>query len=281
MAAMSTTLLDSTESAPLPSKRRRSRGRLRWWRGVVLALAALYFLIPMYAGMKFTLQNTSGNFSFSSITSLPQAQGFTSALGLSLRLAGVTVVLAALVVVPTVIYVHLRLPRMRRVLEFITILPIVIPPIVLILGVLNAAPIAVKSSAYLLSFEYVILALPFLYRSLDAGLGALDLKTLIEAARSLGANWVSAVVRVILPNLRAALLSGAVLTMALVLGEYTMSSLDGFTSVPVWLVQFRDAPNGHEQVAAAMLGLIGTWVLLTVIVSLDRSGSRRRNKESQ
>jgi putative spermidine/putrescine transport system permease protein len=258
--------------------RPRGRRRPRWWRVLVLALAAIYFLIPLYAGLKFTFEDNASHFSFVSVTSLPHAQGFAAAFWLSMRLAAVTVVIAALVVVPTTIYVHLRLPRLRRVLEFVTILPIVIPPIVLILGVLNASPIWVKSSAYLLSFEYVVLALPFIYRSLDAGLGALDLKTLIEAARSLGASWVSAVVRVILPNLRAAILSATVLTMALVLGEYTMSSLDGYTPIPVWLVQFRDAPNGHEQIAAAMLGLIGTWALLTVIVSLDRSGSRRRRE---
>ena len=42
--------------------------------------------------------------------------------------------------VPTTIYVHLRLPQLRRTMEGITILPIVIPPMVLIIGVLKVAP---------------------------------------------------------------------------------------------------------------------------------------------
>ena len=100
-------------------------------------------------------------------------------------------VIVMVLMVPTMIYVHLRMPRFRRVMEVITILPIVIPPIVLIVGVDGATPQWLKSSQWLLALIYVVLAMPYVYRSLDAGLGALDLKTLVEAARSLGSGWVS------------------------------------------------------------------------------------------
>jgi putative spermidine/putrescine transport system permease protein len=168
---------------------------------------------------------------------------------------------------------------MRRVLDFVTILPIVIPPIVLILGVLHAAPLWLKSSPYLLSLVYVILALPFVYRSLDAGLSAVDLKTLVEASRSLGGKWGSTLLHVILPNLRAALLSATVLTLALVLGEFTMASLDLWTTLPVWIYQFQQ-DDAHISTAVSMLSLIATWILLTVIVSLDRSQSRRARRRT-
>lgn len=259
----------------LPPVRRRRGLHVSPWRTVVFLLAGVYFIAPFYAGMKFALEDVHGHFSFSSIAQLPHAQNFAAAFWLSMRLAGVTLVISALVVVPTVIYVHLRLPRLRRLLEFVTILPIVIPPIVLILGVLEASPLWIKSSPYLLSFEYVVLSLPFAYRSLDAGLSAIDLKTLVEASRSLGGNWIKTMWRVILPNLRPALLSAMVLTLALVLGEFTMASLDLWETIPVWIVQFNSA-NGHIQIAAAMLGLVGTWFLLTVIVLVDRDGARRR-----
>jgi putative spermidine/putrescine transport system permease protein len=271
-------LVDDLMNEPPGPGRRRGR-RLSPWRTVVLTLAGLYFIAPFYAGMRFALEGVDGRFSFSAITALPHAPGFAPAFWLSMRLAGATLLLLAVLVVPTVIYVHLRLPALRRLFEFLTILPIVIPPIVLILGVLEASPVWVKSSPYLLSFEYVILALPFAYRSLDAGLSAIDLKTLVEASRSLGANWLKTLWRVILPNLRPALLSAMVLTLALVLGEYTMASLDLWTTVPVWIVQFDAAANGHIQIAAAMLGLVVTWFLLTMIVLIDRSGARRRRAE--
>ncbi len=253
------------------------RHRIRWGRGLILWLAAAYFLIPIYAALHFSLQDNNGNFSLSPITAIPSQPGLGAAFFLSMRLAIVTMVVTMLLMVPTVIYVHLKMPRFRRVMEVITILPIVIPPIVLILGVLHASPLWLKSSPYLLSLVYVILAMPFVYRSLDAGLGALDVKTLVEASRSLGAGWLATMWRVLVPNLRSALLSATVLTIALVLGEFTMASLDLWETLPVWIVDF-DQTNAHISTAVAMLSLIATFLLLTLIVSLDRSHSRQRRR---
>jgi putative spermidine/putrescine transport system permease protein len=257
-------------------KRRR---HLRWWRAVVLFLAGAYFLIPLYAGIKFSLQNSAGHFSFQAFEKLPSAPLFTDALTLSLKLAVATMVISTLLMVPTAIYVHVRLPQLRRVMDVVTVLPIVIPPIVLIVGVLGVYPGWAKASPYLLSFMYVILAMPFVYRSLDAGLGAIDLKTLTEASRSLGGNWRMTMWRVVLPNIRPALLSATVLTLALVFGEYTMASLDLWQTIPVWIVQFQVSSDGNIQVAASMLGLVGTWLLLVAVVSLDRSQSRRTRRK--
>ncbi len=256
----------------------RRRFRFRWWRVVVLFLAGVYFLVPLYAGIKFSLQNVEGHFSFQAYKNLPSAPGFTAALSLSFRIALVTMVASTILMVPTAIYVHVRLPRLRRVMDVVTVLPIVIPPIVLIIGVLGVFPLWAKSSPYLLSFMYVILAMPFVYRSLDAGLGAIDLKTLTEASRSLGGNWLKTMWRVVLPNIRPALLSATVLTLALVFGEYTMASLDLWQTIPVWIVQFSISSDGPIQVAASMMGLVGTWILLIAVVSLDRSQSRRSRR---
>lgn len=257
-------------------KRRR---RVRWWRGVVLALAGAFFLLPLYGGIKFSLQNVAGHFSFQAYKNIPSAPGFTAALSLTFKIALATMVLSTLLMVPTAIYVHIRLPRLRRVLEVVTVLPIVIPPIVLIVGVLGVYPTWAKASPYLLSFMYVILAMPFVYRSLDAGIGAIDLKTLTEASRSLGGNWLKTMWSVILPNIRPALLSATVLTLALVFGEYTMAQLDLWQTIPVWIAQFQVSSDGPIQVAASMMGLVGTWILLLFVVSIDRSQSRRTRRK--
>ncbi|MGC2175660.1 MAG: ABC transporter permease subunit [Acidimicrobiales bacterium] len=258
----------------------KRRFHFRWWRFFVLAIAGAYILIPLYAGIKFSLEGNNGGFSFLAYKSIPSAPGFTAALSLSFKLAVATIVVSTLLMVPTSIYVHLRMPRFRRVLDLVTVMPIVIPPIVLIVGVLGDFPLWAKSSPYLLSFMYVILAMPFVYRSLDAGLSAIDLKTLTEASRSLGGNWIKTMWQVIIPNIRPALLSATVLTLALVFGEYTMASLDSWQTIPVWIAQFQTSSDGHLQVAASMMGLVGTWVLLMLVVSLDRSQSRRRRRQT-
>jgi len=237
------------------------------WRWVILVVAGIYFLIPLYAALKF-----AGIKAFPDVV---KQSGFTAAFGLSIRLAVITTVLTLVLMVPTTVYVHLRLPKLRRVLEVVTILPIVIPPVVLIIGVLQIAPAALKGSPNLLGLEYVILAMPFAYRSIDAGLRALDLKTLFEASSSLGANWLTTLWRVIVPNLRTALLSAVVLTLALVLGEYTMASLDLYQTFPVWIVLFSQ-DSGPVSTAASLLSLFVTWLFLIVIVTLASRGAKRR-----
>jgi putative spermidine/putrescine transport system permease protein len=254
------------QAAPAPARAAHRRRSYPVWRWVILTLTAIYFLIPLYAALRF-----AGIASFGDVV---HQTGFSDALLLSLKLAVITTVLTMALMVPTTIYVHLRLPRLRRLMESVTILPIVIPPVVLIVGVLQVAPAYLKSTPYLLGLVYVILAMPFAYRSLDAGLRALDIRTLVDASSSLGAGWLTTLWRVILPNLRTALLSATVLTVALVLGEFTIASLDLYQTFPVWIVAF-DQTSGPVSTAASLLALFVTWLFLMLIVTL---GSRRARR---
>jgi putative spermidine/putrescine transport system permease protein len=251
-----------------------SRRAIAWWRGIVLVGAGIFFLIPLYAAGRFALNSVTGGFSFSAFTAIPSQQGFTAALTLSLRLAVVTTIITLGLMVPTSVYVHLRHPGLRRLFDGVTIIPIVIPPVVLIVGVLQVAPTFLKSTPYLLALEYAILAMPFVYRSLDAGLRAIDLQTMVEASRSLGGRWTSTLWRVIVPNLRTGILSATVLTIALVLGEFTMASLDLYQTVPVWIVNFQQ-DDGHVSTAVSLLALVVTWGVLMVISSFDLRRIRR------
>lgn len=266
MAALAGT--QAGPQTPAPAARSAARAHsFPVWRWAILLVAGAYFLIPLYAALRF-----AGLKAFPDIF---RQSGFLSAIGLSLRLAVITTILTLLLMVPTTVYVHLRLPRVRRVMEGITILPIVIPPIVLIIGVLKVAPGFLLSTPYLLALVYVILAMPFAYRSLDAGLRSFDLKTMVEASNSLGAGWGTTLWRVVLPNIRTAMLSATVLTVALVLGEFTMASLDLYVTFPVWIVQFEQN-SGPVSVAASLLALFVTWILLMFIVALGGRSARSR-----
>jgi putative spermidine/putrescine transport system permease protein len=264
MAAVADVATGAHTPAARPAARKRS---FPVWRWVILLLAAAYFLIPLYAALRF-----AGLKAFPDVF---KQSGFFSSIGLSLRLAVVTTVLTLVLMVPTTVYVHLRLPGLRRVMEGITILPIVIPPIVLIIGVLKVAPSFLLGTPYLLALVYVILAMPFAYRSLDAGLRAFDLKTMVEASNSLGAGWLVTLWRVVLPNIRTSILSATVLTVALVLGEFTAASLALYVTFPVWIVDFEQN-SGPVSVAASLMALFVTWILLMVIVTVGGRSARRR-----
>jgi putative spermidine/putrescine transport system permease protein len=253
--------------APEPTRRANAGWRrLPVWRWVILLVVGAYFIIPLVAALRFT--------GFSAFPAVFDQEGFSAAFELSVRLALITTVATLVLMLPTTIYVHLRMPRLRRLMEGVTILPIVIPPVVLIVGVLQVAPGFLKGTPYLLALEYVVLAMPFAYRAFDAGLRALDLQTLVEASHSLGGGWGTTLWRVLLPNLRASLLSATVLTVALVLGEFTMASLDLYQTFPVWIVNF-DQTSGPISVAASLLALVVTWVFLLAISMIGGRRSRR------
>ena len=121
----------------------------------------------------------------------------------------------------------------------------------------------------LLVAGYVILAYPYVYRSLDAGLRAMDVHTLTEAALSLGAPWRTVLFRVIVPNLRVSILASAFLTVAIVMGEFTMSVLMQFTTFAVY-INYVGATQATGAAALSLLSFAITWVAMLGILLLGR-----------
>ncbi|MFI7702319.1 ABC transporter permease [Nonomuraea sp. NPDC049480] len=259
----------------------KAPARPRVWRGVVFLLSAAYFLIPLGASLWYTVYTPTEGVSLSAYGELLTAEGFARSLLLSLALAVATIVLVLLLSLPAMLAVRLFAPRLRPVMEVLCTLPLVVPPITFVAGlgtslrvgtdVLAPTPlwgtiIAVQDPGFpvVLVLAYVVLVLPFVYRSLDAGLRTMDVRTLVEAARNLGASWPYVLFRVVVPNLRSALASASFLTLALVLGEYTVASLLGYEPFAVWIVT-ASGSKGQLSVAVSILSLLLIWLLLLAV----------------
>ncbi|SDY90067.1 putative spermidine/putrescine transport system permease protein [Amycolatopsis xylanica] len=237
------------------------------FRWLILSLFGLYFLVPLAASVEFSLRDVNDTHSFNTWGKLLDEPGLFETLGTSLWVAFGTVALTLILMVPTVSWVHLKHPKLRRLVEGVSLLPLVIPPIVLVNGVLvvfRDAPEVINGTPVILVFEYVVLALPFTYRTLDAGLQAIALPTLVEAARSLGASWTTVLLRVIIPNIRSAVFGAAFLNLALVLGEYTLASILLMNTFPVWTVSTGQSEAGVS-VAVSLLALFVAFLLLFVL----------------
>lgn len=200
----------------------------------------------------------------------------------SLVLSVLTVVGMLVLLVPTMIWVRLRVPRMARLIEFLCLLPLTVPPLVIIVGLTNVTAwlnYIFGDTPYWLAFLYVILVLPYAYRALDAGLSAIDVNTLAEAARSLGAGWLTVITQIIVPNIKTALISASFISIALVLGEYTFASLLNFPTLQVTIAQQSKA-NAQESVAASLAAIMFAAVLLVALsfISGGRDGRRRRGR---
>lgn len=259
------------------------------WRPLVFACAGLYFLVPLAASVIFTVDVPGEGLTFDAYSRILSTDGFAGSLLLSLELAAATIVVVLLLMVPAMVALRLGAPRLRPVVEVVCALPLVVPPIAFVAGLgtvlkwgpehLSRTPlfqtfVAVQNPDFpvVLVLAYVVMALPFVHRALDAGLRAMDVRTLVEAARSCGASWPQALVRAVLPNLRGALLNSAFLTLALVLGEFTVAQLLGFRPFAVWIVNVSGS-QAQLSVAVSVLSLLVTWAMLLALASF---GGRTR-----
>ena len=245
---------------------------------IAIVGGALYFLVPLIGTFEFSLRLKRGEYSFEAYRIVLADARFQASFAYSTVLALATIVVGALLVVPTAYWIRLRLPRLRPIVEFITLLPLVIPAIVLVFGYLRIynssswLPLTAseRSTDLLLTCSYVTLALPYMYRAVETGLRAIDVRTLTEAAESLGARWPTILLRVILPNVRIAVLSGAFLTFAIVIGEFTMASLLDRPAFGPYL-QLIGANRAYEPAALAIIAFIVTWACMGLIQVFGRA----------
>jgi putative spermidine/putrescine transport system permease protein len=268
---------ESIEAIQGRNQRRSWRGRISTARVVswiVLILALLYFFVPLVATLEFSLRAKPYGAAYSNTIKDP---AFFSSLLYSFVIGLITIVVSTLIIVPTAYWVRLRLPRLRPVIEFVTLMPFVIPPVILVFGLIRSysgSPFHLTETKTggdaLLIAAYTVLSFPYMYRAVDSGLRAIDVKALTEAGQSLGSGPFRILWSVIFPNLRVALLSGAFLTLAIVIGEFTIAVYLARPAFGPYL-QHLGQNRSYEPAAVSLISFFLTWAAMGVIAFLGRS----------
>jgi len=253
--------------------RRREHGAARaGWAWLWLTLGLLYFLVPLLATFLFSLRAKKGVLSFLAYRHIFSDPQFLQTFSFSLEMAVITIVFGLALIIPTAIWVHLRFPRARTLIETFALLPFVIPPIVLVFGLIrlySRPPLALVTSPALLVAGYIVLSFPYIFRAVDTGLRAVDLRALTEASQSLGAKWNTTLFRVVLPNIRAALLSAAFLTFSIVVGELTLAVMLAWPAFgPYMALVGRDL--AYEPAALSIISFLLTWGSIALMQVLGR-----------
>lgn len=257
--------------------------RVMAWSAVILG--CIYFILPMIGMAEFSLSMRRGVYSLDAYRVVLADPAFQATFGYSVIMALFTIAFGVLLVVPTAYWVQLKLPEMRPVIEFITLLPLVIPAIVVVFGYIRLyntsswLPMTgtVTGTNILLMFGYATLALPYMYRAVDTGLRTIDVATLTEAAQSLGAGWLRITATIILPNVLGAVMSGAFLTFAIVIGEFTMAALLDRPAFGPYM-QLLGANRAYEPAALAVIAFAITWICMGLIQAVARLSRHKRAK---
>lgn len=252
-------------------------------RTIILAVVGLVFAIPILSMLEFSFRNVAGGYTMAHWAGLfaptaPQtyAAVFTGVSN-SLLLAAVTVAIILVILLPTMILVQQQFPKLRQLLEFVCIIPITVPAIVMVVGLAPVYSIVARiagSSIWTLAFAYGVTVLPYAYRAIQANLSAVDVVTLSEAARSLGSGWGNVLWRVILPNLRRGILAAAFITVAVVLGEYTIASLLNRVNLQTALVQVSKS----DPFIAVIFALLALGFAFVLLLTIGRLATDRRDR---
>jgi putative spermidine/putrescine transport system permease protein len=257
------------------------------WSWVWFIVGALYFVLPLYATLDFSLRMERDKISLKAYSVAFSDPRFVETFARSNLLAVVTIVFSVLLIVPTAYWIRLHgTDLQRRIVEFITLLPFVVPAIILVFGMIRvfSAPIKIPftdivliqslttltinrfhlGTYILIVAGYMVLALPYMYRAVDMGMRTVDVRTLTEASQSLGADGFTIMWKVILPNIRAALLSGSLLTYAIVVGEVVLASFLGLETFGPYLFLLGQH-RAYEPSALTFVAFLLTWAAMGII----------------
>jgi putative spermidine/putrescine transport system permease protein len=257
---------------------RSRRIKLQIFRATVFLVLGAFFLIPIGAMFEFSTRGNSVSAprTLEAWTNIVKTPDLIDAIVASLELAAITSVAMLVLLLPTMVWVRLRLPGLNRIVEFLCLLPLTIPAIALVVGLYPISRwmrINLNESIQMLSVFYLILVLPYSYRALDAGLSAIDIKTLSEAARSLGAGWGTVMLRVIVPNMSSAILNACLLSVAVVLGEYTFANLLAYENLQV-AIAYVGLVSAGTSIAVSVASLLFAFALLMILSFFGRPRDR-------
>jgi putative spermidine/putrescine transport system permease protein len=239
-------------------------------------IAFLIFLLPLIAAGEFSFRNPGGKgHSFVNYTWLLNQDGFWPALGASFRLAILSGLLNLVLMVPTMVFLNLQAQKFKPVVDFICILPLIIPVVSLAIGAQVSMPEFLQNTDYELVFFFVIVALPYTYRALDSAITSIDLKTLVEASRSLGASWFATIMKVIIPAIRSGIVGTLFLSFALAIGEFTLTSLLHWDTFPTWTVV-----AAQQNILGAIAISVFSFALAIVVLStVGIVAARKKNSQ--
>ncbi|PDV98040.1 ABC transporter permease [Candidatus Chloroploca asiatica] len=255
---------------------------INWWAIFWIVLAALYFFLPMYGTLDFSLRMERNTISLKAYEIVFADPRFWQGFRYSTLMALITIIVSIILFVPTVYWMYLKVPQARPIMEIITILPFVIPTIVYVFGLIRTfsrppfqLTLHALTTDMLIVAGYVVISMPFMFRAIDVGMRALDVRTLTEAAQSLGSNWFQVLVYVIVPNLRVAILSGALISFATVMGELILASFLVRPALAPYMA-LLGLTKAYEPAALAIISYALTWVSLGLLQLVSRGGTTRQ-----
>ncbi len=199
----------------------------------------------------------------------------------SLQIALACLVCTLLLGVPAAYVLARKTNAFTRALEELLVMPVAIPGLAtaLALIVTFGAWGDLRRSWVFILIGHVLFTLPFMVRSVLAVLASIDLKTLEEGARSLGAGFSQRFFGIVLPNCRSGIVAGSLMVVTLSLGEFNMTLLLHTPLTPTLPVGLADSYASLRIEVGSAYTLVFFVIIIPLLVALQLA-SRPRGRPS-
>lgn len=256
------------------SPQEKTRSTTWIWQSVLVLGLLAYIFIPIVGLLRFSTRAANG-ITFKFYISAFSDPSFYQFLGNSLIAGLWTIAITLTLTTFTLYWAYLKARWLLPLLEFISLLPFVVPAVTLGIGliqVFSTPPLALTGTSYLLVGAYTVVTLPFAYRAIENSLQGANVLTLTEAAESLGAGWGRIFIEVILPCVWSGVVSGGLLVLSFVLGEFTLALFlvgSSFQTFPLYIQQLYSYQPQYS-VVMSLLSFISTWLVAWLLVVFTR-----------
>lgn len=253
----------------------------KWIHILIISATILYLFLPLAATFLYSIAKEwhhtilPTSYTFSWYEDLFTDYRFLDAVGRTLLVSTITLILSVVTMSITVFVVFMYLPKMERFLQALVMIPFAVPGVVAAVGLIkvySSGPIVLSGTIWILIGAYYVMVLPYMYQGIRNNLRTIDARKLMEAAEVLGANKIKAFVLVIMPNMMAGILVSALLSFSILIGEFVLANflIGGYyETIQIYLLR-RLNENGHIASAIVIAYFLMVLVISLLILKLGR-----------
>lgn len=259
---------------------------------IIVGIILFILSIPVIGTIIYSLSSSWGatilpdGFTLKWFISLLRDERFIDSLGRSLLIGIISLIVSMVIIVPSIIISAYYFPKLLKIIEFLSLLPFMVPAVVLAVGLLkvySGLNFNIFGVPVIIIGAYFSVAFPFIYRGIKNNLEVLHLKSLIETVNILGGTNFDAFRYVILPNLKKGIISSGILSLAILLGEFMYANLligGRYETLQVYLYNMK-GKSGHFTSAMVTLFFFFIFIATFLAINIEKISISKKREENK
>lgn len=247
---------------------------------IILTLVFIYLFLPVAATLIYSFATKWDSTVFPEgytlycYKTLFSDNRFIMSLLRTINVSVITSVVTVIILVPCIYLAVVYYKPLEKMFNFITILPFVMPGVILAVGLIQLYT-SITGTIWILLGSYFVIILPYMYQSIRNSFRAINALSLTEAALVLGCTEFKAFFKVILPNVLKGVISSVLLSISILFGEFVLVNLlvgSNYETVQMYLFKTLYTDG---RLASAVVTIYLIVVLLLSIITMKLTKTKK------